>query len=74
METLYFSTDDKVYGTKFVYCGQHLRVHETGWCKISVINKIPLLSQTIEDAHREWTIKKQLLNIKSPSSTGPVGS
>lgn len=60
-EKPYFSTDDKVYGTKFVYCTQHMRIHETGWCTVSVVEKIPLLSLTIEDARLEWDIKKQWL-------------
>jgi hypothetical protein len=57
----YFETDDKVYGTKFVYCSQHMRIHETGWCLVSVVDKIPLLSETAEEASQEWELKKQWL-------------
>lgn len=57
-EAIYNRTDDKVYGTKFVYCTQHCRIHETGWCTVPIVHKIPLLSQTIEDAETEWDVKK----------------
>lgn len=55
---IYYGTDDKVYGTKFVYCTQHMRVHETGWCTVSVVDKIPLLSDTLQEAVKEWEIKR----------------
>lgn len=57
-QPVYYGTDDKVYGTKFVYCTQHCRVHETGWCTVSVVDKIPLLSQTAKEAEEEWDRKK----------------
>lgn len=57
----YYGTDDKVYGTKFVYCTQHRRVHETGWCTVNVVDKIALLSATLEDAKVEWELKKTWL-------------
>lgn len=59
----YLSEDDKIYGTKFVYCGQHLCVHETGWCTVGVLDKIPLLSQTAEEAETEWQMKKIVLQL-----------
>jgi len=37
----YHSTDDRIYGTKYVYCSQHLRVHMTGWCTVSCLTKSP---------------------------------
>lgn len=55
---VYDGEDDKVYGTKFVYCTQHCRVHETGWCTVPVVHKIPLLSETYQDAETEWDLKK----------------
>lgn len=61
-EEIYYRTDDKVYGTKFVYCAQHMRVHETGWCTVNVLDKIPLLSQTLEEANMEWELKKKWLS------------
>lgn len=63
MHKPYNSQDDKIYATRFVYCGQHLRVHETGWCTVSAIHKIPLLSETIEEAQKEWNLKKQVLEL-----------
>ena len=59
----YFTSDDTVYGTKFVYCCQHLRVHGTGWCTVSALDKIPLLSETEEEAVREWEMKKQVMGM-----------
>lgn len=38
---------------KFVYCGQHLNPHETGWCTVDVMDKLPLRAQTQEDAVAE---------------------
>lgn len=55
---IYQGTDDKVYGTKFVYCTQHCRIHETGWCTVPVVQKIPLLSQTEPEAREEWDLKR----------------
>ncbi len=57
-EKKYFSKDDKVFGTKFVYCNQHCCVHSTGWCTVSIMSKIPLISDNEKDAHEEWNIKK----------------
>jgi hypothetical protein len=35
--------DAKHFGENvFVYCSQHLRPHSTGWCTVSVSNKIKL--------------------------------
>jgi len=62
---IYQGTDDKVYGTKFVYCVQHCRVHETGWCTVAVVDKIALLSETLEEAAKEWGLKSYwLLKVK----------
>lgn len=55
---IYQGTDDKVYGTKFVYCTQHCRVHDTGWCTVPVVDKIALLSETLEEAEKEWDLKQ----------------
>lgn len=53
----YWNTDDRVYGTQFVYCTQHCRVHETGWCTVAVVDKIALLSKTLKEAEEEWALK-----------------
>jgi hypothetical protein len=59
----YENTNDKIYGTKFVYCIQHCRVHETGWCLVAAVDKIALLSQTQKDAEIEWDLKKSTLGM-----------
>lgn len=59
-----YSTDDTIYGTKYVYCGQHLRVHEVGWCTVSALNKIPLFGETEKEAHAEWEMKLAQMNLK----------
>jgi hypothetical protein len=35
--------DEKVFGIgQWVYCGQHLRPHRTGWCTVGVRDKVGL--------------------------------
>ncbi len=34
--------DFQMFGDCYVYCNQHLNVHKTGWCTVSVRNKISL--------------------------------
>lgn len=58
----YWRTDDTVYGTKYVYCTQHCRVHDTGWCTVAVVDKIPLLSKTAVEAQEEWDRKAMWLS------------
>ena len=36
-----FGQDDTVLG-QFVYCSSHRRVHNTGWCTVSNMNKVGL--------------------------------
>lgn len=62
----YQTTDDTIYKTKFVYCIQHCRVHETGWCTVSAVEKIPLLSQTALEAQEEWELKLATLDLGKP--------
>ena len=50
----WFGSDDKIWGTDFVYCNQHLRVHSTGWCTVSCYHKVPLLGKTLEESQKEW--------------------
>lgn len=63
MTAPYWNTDDRVYGTEFVYCIQHCRIHGTGWCTVAVVDKIPLLSKTANEAEVEWDLKKSTLRI-----------
>lgn len=53
--------EDKVLG-KYVYCIQHCRVHATGWCSVSPLDKIALIADNPEDAKNEWEVR--LYNIK----------
>lgn len=35
--------DEKVFGKDaWIYCGQHLNAHQTGWCKIGIGDKLGL--------------------------------
>lgn len=36
------SEDDTQFGTDWVYCGSHLKVHESGWCTVRNAAKTPL--------------------------------
>lgn len=41
----------------WVYCKQHMRAHETGWCSVGVYDKIGLGVKTVDEALakcREW--------------------
>lgn len=51
--------DFKEWGDAWVYCNQHLRPHETGWCTVDVRDKVCIgnSDMTEEDAIkkcREW--------------------
>lgn len=37
----------------FVYCGAHMRVHETGWCTVPTSDKIALQATTQSAAFEE---------------------
>jgi hypothetical protein len=52
--------EDRVLG-KYVYCIQHCRVHATGWCGVSPLDKIALIADNLESAKKEWTAR--LYNI-----------
>lgn len=41
----------------FVYCNQHMRPHLTGWCGVSVDNKIKLLATDRDTAYSECRSK-----------------
>lgn len=38
---------------KWIYCGQHLRYHMTGWCTVSNQDKIALKATCVEEANIE---------------------
>lgn len=48
-------TDDEIHfgADRIVYCRQHLRPHFTGWCTVSLRDKILLDALTIEGAYEE---------------------
>lgn len=55
---------DTVFGTKYVYCAQHCAVHATGWCTVSITDKVALIAETVDEARTEWAQKKAALGIK----------
>lgn len=34
--------DDSVFGVPYIYCSSHRRAHNTGWCTVRNVNKVPL--------------------------------
>lgn len=51
-------TDDmQKYGDVIVYCKQHLRPHRTGWCTVSLTDKVKLDASTLETAYVECETK-----------------
>lgn len=50
--------DFKIFGNTWIYCSQHRRVHSTGWCTVSIRDKVGLgISNTGEKSELE-AIKK----------------
>lgn len=53
--------DEVVFGKgQWVYCNQHLRPHMTGWCTVTVFNKVGLGVATEEEAYKKcgfWGFK-----------------
>lgn len=50
--------DAKVFGAGvWVYCGQHLGPHLTGWCTVPVKHKIKLDATNQDDAYKECILK-----------------
>jgi hypothetical protein len=45
--------DDTVFGTKYIYCGAHVRPHESGWCTVGIDNKGPLQATEREAVYQE---------------------
>lgn len=46
-------SEDTVFGSKFVYCGAHMRAHATGWCTVRLVLKRPLNAESSKDANAE---------------------
>jgi hypothetical protein len=50
--------DEMAFGKDaWIYCSQHMRPHETGWCSVSPRDKVGLGVATAEDAYqkcRDW--------------------
>jgi hypothetical protein len=50
--------DTKVFGENvWVYCNQHLRPHLTGWCTVSLHNKVQLDATNVDQAFEECKLK-----------------
>jgi hypothetical protein len=48
---------DEIFGDTLIYCNQHLKVHKTGWCSVSVRDKVGLGTKDHKEAVekcREW--------------------
>lgn len=46
--------DERKFGRdRWVYCSQHVRPHTTGWCTVSVNDKVPLDAKDRETAFAE---------------------
>ena len=50
--------DYLTFGDCWVYCNQHLRPHKTGWCTVSVKDKIKLEAKNEQDAYDECNGKR----------------
>lgn len=51
--------DVKAFGADvWIYCRQHLRPHQTGWCTVHVDQKVPLEVTSMEAAYAECRRRK----------------
>lgn len=53
----YYPIEDAVFGDTLIYCRQHLKVHETGWCSVSMRDKVGLGTNDHKEAVekcRDW--------------------
>jgi hypothetical protein len=57
-----WGTNDAIWGTHYIYCASHLRVHSTGWCTVPLVDKVPLCGRTLDKAETEWEHKKHELS------------
>lgn len=52
------SPDDLIFGKDaMIYCASHMRPHTTGWCTVSVEDKILLDADSLDEAYRECEAK-----------------
>ena len=57
-------TDNEVFGNTWIYCSAHRRVHGTGWCTISVSNKLGLgIENNGEESLKEAAVKAKLFGL-----------
>ena len=68
----YDRDDDTLETGAFVYCLQHMRVHNTGLCTVSNLDKIPLFSQDASEAQEEWRRKKLMIESFLPLKREPL--
>lgn len=62
--------DARVFGEgTWVYCNQHMRPHQTGWCTVSPRNKIALAATTLEEAYAECRARGFELYADLPTNT-----
>lgn len=49
--------DELAFGKDaWVYCNQHLRTHQTGWCTVSPRDKVGLGVKTAEEADKKCRV------------------
>lgn len=58
-------SEDVVFGD-WVYCGQHLRAHPTGWCTVGNQDKLGIgpMKGTVEEQAEEANQKCRRLGLK----------
>lgn len=57
--------DDTIFFGDWVYCGQHMRPHTTGWCSVYNLNKMGLgIKGKGEKSRREAYHKCYRLGLK----------
>jgi hypothetical protein len=53
-----YTSDEEYFGRNvWVYCNQHLRPHQTGWCSVHNRNKTKLDATTQAEAYAECEAK-----------------
>lgn len=52
LERQLLTEDEKAFGVDaWIYCNQHLKPHQTGWCSVAVRDKIGLGVKTASEAY-----------------------
>jgi hypothetical protein len=54
---------------KFVYCAQHMAPHSTGWCTVSVEQKVSLTATDLDTAQIECRAKNLPLHADLTKAT-----